>query len=317
MPKMTAINHQEVASLYASGMTQVAVGAELGISGPRVCQILKTLGIGIRYGVGKPGNYKRAVATDQHKVMVEMYKAGSTLEEVGAKFGISRERVRQIIKALSVDRLDGGGAIRSFKNTSDKVAYLQAKNERQEAHIRATWGLSLDDYRAHIAEHGTSSLASSPMRKYVQHRKNALWRGIEWNFTFADWWRVWQESGKWDQRGRVTGGTHGYVMARYGDGDTPYSVDTVYICTQSQNSKDSFLVQPDRRAGVRIAMDEQIARIQQLRAKRPPQRESKLTADEVRRIRTDGRRGTEIAAVYGVSTATVSLIRSGKAWTHV
>lgn len=85
------------------------------------------------------------------------------------------------------------------------------------------------------------------MAKYVQQRKNAKSRGLEWNFTFPSWWAVWLESGKWDQRGLGAGL---YVMARYGDGDTPYNADNVYICTQSQNSKDSFIVSP---AAIRFA----------------------------------------------------------------
>jgi hypothetical protein len=175
--------------------------------------------------------------------MVAKYRAGSTLAQVGAEFGISRERVRQIIAANGVGRIDGGMAVRSLQAIPDKVAKKQLKKARQEAYWRATWGMSLDDYKAVVAEHGSSSHPSSPLRKYIEHRNNAKKRRIAWNFTFVDWWRIWQESGKWEQRGRGPG-YHGYVMARYGDADTPYSPDTVYICTQSQNSKDSYLVVP-------------------------------------------------------------------------
>jgi RNA polymerase sigma factor (sigma-70 family) len=36
--------------------------------------------------------------TPRRKEMLEMRSQGKTLEEIGNKFGISRERVRQIIK---------------------------------------------------------------------------------------------------------------------------------------------------------------------------------------------------------------------------
>lgn len=249
MTKIAATDRHKVADLYVSGMTQAAVAAEFGITTGRVGQILRALGVRMRTGGNKSERAPWA-PNDRHIAIAEMYKAGATLREVGSKFGITSERARQLLRKLEVDVLEGGRAIRIFKNTSSKVAGLRTKNERQEARIRATWGMSLDGYRAHVAEHGSSSIGSSPMGKYRQHKNNALKRGIAWNFTFADWWRVWQESGKWEQRGRVTGGTLGYVMARYGDGDTPYSPETVYICTQSQNSKDSYIVSP---ASVRFA----------------------------------------------------------------
>ena len=44
---------------------------------------------------------------------------------------------------------------------------------------------------------------------------------------------------------------------------------------------------------------------------------AKLTEDDVRAIRADERTGREIAADYGISQQTVSLIRNGKLWKHV
>lgn len=239
MTKVPASKHYEVASLYGTGRTMDEVGAIFGISPARVSQIIK----GLSQGADSPANYRRSIPANQHGAMAEMYKAGSTLEEVGAKYQVTRERVRQIISALGVKRLDGGCAMRIFRQTTDKVGALRSKNERMEIRIRAAWGMSLDDYKAHIAEHGSCAVPLSPMHKYVQQRSNAKRRGIAWHFTFADWWRVWQQSGKWDQRGRGAG-YHGYVMARWGDADTPYSPETVYICTQSQNAKDSYIVIP-------------------------------------------------------------------------
>jgi len=182
----------------------------------------------------------RLIFVNRNAEIAEQYKSGMTLEQVGAANGMTRERARQILAKLGVDKFDGGSAVRSFKATPDKVSAIRAKNERQEARVRATWNMSLSDYAAHIAEHGSSANRSSPMGKYVQQRNSAKRRGIAWEFTFATWWGVWQESGKWAQRGRGDA----YVMARWGDGDAPYSVDTVYICTHSQNSKDSYIVSP-------------------------------------------------------------------------
>lgn len=46
---------------------------------------------------------------------------------------------------------------------------------------------------------------------------------------------------------------------------------------------------------------------------------AKITEDDVRWIRTEGRRmtGKDLAKKFGVSVATISLIRSGRTWKHV
>jgi transposase len=312
MTKIAESDRQKLADLYAGGMTQAAIAAAFGISRARVCQIVKTPFVKAPSGPNRTGEHNRKVSADQRKEVVEMFKDGSTLSEIGAKFGVSPERIRQIVKLLGVEADSGGIAVRALKSTADKVAAKRAKNERAEEQCRASWGMSLGEYRAHVAKYGTSQKKSSPMHRYVEHKRNALGRGIEWQFTFAQWWQVWQDSGKWEERGRT-----GYVMARYGDGDAPYGLSTVYICTSRENIKDSYIVHPTRRAGVRPAADGQAIRIQQMRVKRPPGRKTKITADEARSIRADRRPGVELAAIYGISTATVSQIKSRKIWKHV
>lgn len=75
---------------------------------------------------------------------------------------------------------------------------------------------------------------------YANQRKGAFRRGVEWRFAFDGWCRVWEESGKWGERGRT-----GYVMARKGDVG-PYSPDNVYITTVQENSRDAWRNTPIR-----------------------------------------------------------------------
>jgi hypothetical protein len=73
-------------------------------------------------------------------------------------------------------------------------------------------------------------------KKYRAHRANAKFRGVEWVISLEEWWSVWRESGKWEQRGC----RHGqYVMARCGDVG-PYRLGNVYICLASQNASDGM-----------------------------------------------------------------------------
>jgi len=68
---------------------------------------------------------------------------------------------------------------------------------------------------------------------FESQRNNARKRGIGWELTFEQWWTIWRESGKWEQRGKTKGC---YVMARPGDLG-PYKVGNVYITTHSDNAK--------------------------------------------------------------------------------
>lgn len=67
-------------------------------------------------------------------------------------------------------------------------------------------------------------------------RAGAKQRGIPFLMTFEEWWAIWQDSGKWEQRGCHRGQ---YVMARFRDAG-PYAVGNVRICTREENSAEYF-----------------------------------------------------------------------------
>lgn len=75
-------------------------------------------------------------------------------------------------------------------------------------------------------------LRQGATKAYRQQKNTAYWRGIEWEISFKDWWEIWQQSGKWGERGRTKGC---YVMARYGDVG-PYKVGNVVIQTHGENA---------------------------------------------------------------------------------
>lgn len=65
-------------------------------------------------------------------------------------------------------------------------------------------------------------------------------RGIEWQLTFEEWWDIWEQSGKYEQRGRGAGK---YCMSRIGDVG-PYSVNNVVIKTIDDNNREAKLGKP-------------------------------------------------------------------------
>lgn len=72
-------------------------------------------------------------------------------------------------------------------------------------------------------------------KAYTRQKSNAKQRNIPWKFTFDEWRCKWEESGKWEQRGRQK---HQYVMCRYND-EGPYSYFNTKIDTAKNNNIES------------------------------------------------------------------------------
>lgn len=160
--------------------------------------------------------------------IVKLFKSGLSTHKIADRYLISVSTVCLILRKENVLRHEGGISLR-VKKRKDKNIILAAKAER----VNRLWGLTLDQYNAIKQEYGSSSNLESPIHKYTVQKNNAKQRQIEWQVTFADWWRIWQESGKWNKRGNGTG----YCMARFGD-IGPYAPDNVEIILCSQNSSD-------------------------------------------------------------------------------
>jgi hypothetical protein len=142
-----------------------------------------------------------------------MLQAGSTLEEVGQRFGVTRERIRQIAKTHGIPC---GRPTRTKLNADRRTA------EKDQSSV-AKWGCSVAEYRA---------LGRPVTDAFQRQRQNASKRGIAWEFaTLWEWWCVWRDSGKWAERGRKDGQ---YVMARRGDVG-PYAPWNVEIKTSNEN----------------------------------------------------------------------------------
>jgi hypothetical protein len=76
--------------------------------------------------------------------------------------------------------------------------------------------------------------SAEAVRAFQVQRTNANRRGIQFLFTFEEWWAWWQIDNRWANRGMGSGK---FVMARKGD-TGPYSPDNVYCATHAQNVRD-------------------------------------------------------------------------------
>lgn len=171
--------------------------------------------------------------------MCEMFVDGMTLDEIGVVYGLTRERVRQLIGRHGFTGQHGGRRIRTAKRKAERE---EAAAEARDAKCMAMFGCSYDtvvELNGGLTPWNRSSLS----RKYACQMRTAAHRGIVWQFNYPEWHEVWTESGHLADRGRG----QGYVMARHDD-DGPYVFWNVHICTSSENIKEGYVFRARRKS---------------------------------------------------------------------
>lgn len=167
----------------------------------------------------------------RNRRMAAMYRQGVTLEKIGSQFGITRERVRQILRREGVDAKDGGQAKRIQLAGGSSVEKKRAAMRKAQ---EEKTGVSYDLLQALRAEGHTKA--------YRQHKNNSASRGIAFDLTLGQWWAVWQSSGHAHERGRGVGK---YCMSRINDSGG-YTLGNVHIQPCVENSRDAVAVWKDR-----------------------------------------------------------------------
>ena len=169
----------------------------------------------------------------RHAAIAESFKAGTTTVQLAEQYGVSRQRIQQILKRQGITRSFGGVSVRKRNRVAIRLA---AKNRYYLEKYGMTWPLyrSLRVLGKTALKAGLKSSSRTPLGAFFSQRRNAAKREIEWNLSLGEWWNIWKESGKWNARGRHVGQ---YVMARKGD-TGPYAIGNVEIITASQNHDD-------------------------------------------------------------------------------
>jgi hypothetical protein len=161
---------------------------------------------------------------DRSEAMRVRYVSGETLDVIGKDYGVTRERVRQILtKHYGIRAQDGGQSEATRK-------YRKEFNRKRDARSVRVWGCIYREY-LRILKH-----PDKPTYAYWAQRKNADKRKIGWELSLWQWWKLWEQSGHWAERGRGKG----YHMCRLNDAG-PYAVDNVYIATGTENMKDYWV----------------------------------------------------------------------------
>lgn len=206
-----------ILELAEQGLTRAQIADAAGFSYVGISKIAKEFNIQItrqQYAGAETGN------SDRIRQMAALYESGRTLNQIGQKFGITRERVRQILtKHRGFNGASGGQHAKAKQNR----ARFEAKRDQTSI---AKWGCDWKQYAQLRA-------MQKPTRAYASQKRNAKKRGIDWELSLWQWWTIWRASGHWRSRGRG----YGFQMCRKGD-QGPYSVDNVYIASGAVNIQD-------------------------------------------------------------------------------
>lgn len=173
-------------------------------------------------GAGRP---RSGLPPDDRSVaMANMYQSGKTLLEIGDQYGVTRERVRQILRKDHGFRSEDGGAAERKRQARKKF-----QQDRDKRCLRK-YGCDYRQYRQILKQ------PNHPVRRFIEQKRNAKERGVGWELNLWQWWSLWLTSGHWENRGRG----EGYAMCRLNDAG-PYAPDNVYIATNRENIQDYYV----------------------------------------------------------------------------
>lgn len=217
--------------LHSLKMSQSRCAALMRLSAAAVSKMARRVGLKFskawcRVDARADANKGRVV------VMAALYRDGYTLEQIGTQYGISRERVRQLMtKHLGISHADGGQHQLAERRRAKVASQRDGACLKKYGCTFSQWQ-ELRDFGRQMKSAG-AGVYRTPLGAYRSQRRNAFERGIGWKFTLWQWWQVWQQSGLWAQRGRG----QGYVMRRIGDlGD--YEPGNVFIGKATENSSE-------------------------------------------------------------------------------
>lgn len=220
MRRATKLFIDHLRELAAAGLTLAEAAKDAGIGYTCLCRLAGDHDISFK----RQMRSERPAAKMRAQDMRQRYEDGETLEQIGQRYGLTRERVRQILTGkFGTTGRDGGQSEMARRKRREF-------HKKRDARCLKQWGCTYRQYHQ-ILKH-----PDKPTYAYAQQRRNARLRGIGWELSLIQWWKVWEQSGNWANRGRG----RGYCMCRLND-TGPYAVDNVYVATGVENIQDHWI----------------------------------------------------------------------------
>lgn len=210
---------EQLLGVQARGLTPTQAAKELGRSYITVYQQCRRTGIKLP----RKASTLKAPA-ERTEAMVEMYRDGLTLGDIGKAYGISRERVRQILVKAGVTAAQGGLAVRTASRQKARAAAKRAMYLRRYGGTPEQINM-LRKMGRDMRKNDGVCIERTPLGAFRIQRMNARRVGIPWEISAWRWWLFWEDSGQWKNRGVGRGK---YALARI-DKSKGFTEDNVVI----------------------------------------------------------------------------------------
>ena len=154
-----------ILELAVAGKSTDEIALELRVRPYAVYRLARVAGISLKRSFKTKTDPEREARRSK---MAEMYRQGVTLAKIGEQFGMTRERVRQIIGPLGLNGMNGGASVVA------KVRRVSRDNDL-EAKCLAKYGLPVAVVRQ-LRKDGVT-------RAFQAQRQSAFNRGIAWELN--------------------------------------------------------------------------------------------------------------------------------------
>jgi hypothetical protein len=148
----------------------------------------------------------------------EQFKSGVTLTELARVYGVSRQRIHQIIAKAGLSRRHGGEYVKRTPKRESRIA----------EHLKK-WGMSRAEKAKYVIY--WKGICVNVTKVYFAQKHNAEYRNIGFRLSFKEWLDVWGELLL--HRGR---GKRGLCMCRFNDSGS-YEYGNVFIGYAVENSR--------------------------------------------------------------------------------
>ncbi|MBU2791838.1 hypothetical protein HAQ01_00070 [Acidithiobacillus thiooxidans] len=175
---------------------------------------------------------KSQTAEPREITMERLYRQGETLAQVGDKFGLTRERVRQILKERGVSKDQGGEALQAARRKEQKERTRQQRRQARQEYL-AEWclqalGCTIDEaVRINGGKPITRQRSCRPngsaYDKYLGIRNQVLLKNRTAYLSLPDWHQAWVRSGHWED-----GPGHGWCLIKI-DPQKPWELNNVHV----------------------------------------------------------------------------------------